>query len=533
MADRHTAQPPIQRKENTTGLPDNLKSGIEHLSGYAMDDVNVHYNSSKPAQLNAHAYAQGTDIHVASGQERHLPHEAWHVVQQKQGRVQPTRQLKGKVAVNDDTGLEREADVMGEKALRQGSDHVAPPDTLSNQATSSETVQRAVGFEFETGWLVEMDTAGAAHDDVVVEPQLVPLSKKDPIGVGPYEGFKLEADEAGNGRSEIEFIVHPPIPESASNIEVLAAIMTSIEQLGEGLLSRAHGGPFTLDKVTGRPYDYLYMITPKDATLSGGPQVTSGIDLAKIPRLFSHRGSGNLAPEELKGSLSQIEDSARTISETKLGSKVSPQLLGLLTLITSYLQVGRGRMGEPHVEQYKDNPDTMHGLALNYPKRIAEPLLARTHFGKLFSLIPLEEQRYYYDHPKEWMELVIESAGGFELYNPLKPVIERGIQEDETGRQSLKLSYPGPTRAEWILGIINGVDRIVGMEDGESMGELGTKTEGVSGGGRVEAGIFEFRGAQTRKIPLSQWKKFAVDFLKYVITLHDQSLPIPIPKKKD
>jgi Domain of unknown function (DUF4157) len=111
----------VQRQVNNTGLPDNLKSGIENLSGYSMNDVKVHYNSDKPAQLNAHAYAQGTTIHLASGQEKHLPHEAWHVVQQKQGRVQPTKQLKGKVAINDDAGLEREADVMGEKALQMQS----------------------------------------------------------------------------------------------------------------------------------------------------------------------------------------------------------------------------------------------------------------------------------------------------------------------------------------------------------------------------------------------------------------------------
>jgi len=107
---------PIQRKENRTGLPDNLKSGIENLSGYAMDDVKVHYNSAQHAQLNVLASAQATDIHVAPGQERHLPHEAWHVAQQKQGRVQPTMQMKEGVPVNDDAGLEHEADVMGAKA---------------------------------------------------------------------------------------------------------------------------------------------------------------------------------------------------------------------------------------------------------------------------------------------------------------------------------------------------------------------------------------------------------------------------------
>lgn len=108
----------IQRKKNATGLPDQLKSGIENLSGHNMDDVKVHYNSSKPAQLNAHAYAQGSEIHLGSGQEKHLPHEAWHVVQQKQGRVKPTKQLKAKVNINDDEGLEKEADVMGAKALQ-------------------------------------------------------------------------------------------------------------------------------------------------------------------------------------------------------------------------------------------------------------------------------------------------------------------------------------------------------------------------------------------------------------------------------
>ena len=116
-----------QSQPNNTGLPDNLKAGIENLSGMSMDHVKVHYNSGEPAQLNAHAYAQGSDIHVAPGQERHLPHEAWHVVQQAQGRVAPTRQMKGSVEINDDVGLEREADVMGAKALTTSDRSPAAP----------------------------------------------------------------------------------------------------------------------------------------------------------------------------------------------------------------------------------------------------------------------------------------------------------------------------------------------------------------------------------------------------------------------
>jgi hypothetical protein len=106
-------------RANNTGLPDNLKSGVESLAGMSLDNVKVHYNSARPAQLEAHAYAQGSDIHLAPGQEQHLPHEAWHVVQQAQGRVKPTMQMTGGVAVNDDKGLEDEADVMGAKALKR------------------------------------------------------------------------------------------------------------------------------------------------------------------------------------------------------------------------------------------------------------------------------------------------------------------------------------------------------------------------------------------------------------------------------
>ena len=105
-------------RPNNTGMPDNLKSGIETLSGFSMDDVRVHYNSSKPATVQALAYTQGTDIHVAPGQEKHLPHEAWHVAQQMAGRVSPTTNING-MPVNDNAGLEHEADVMGEKAVAQ------------------------------------------------------------------------------------------------------------------------------------------------------------------------------------------------------------------------------------------------------------------------------------------------------------------------------------------------------------------------------------------------------------------------------
>ena len=139
--------------DNRNGMPDRLRAGIEALSGVDLSGVRVHYNSSKPARLGAFAYTQGQDIYLGPRQEKHLPHEGWHVVQQMQGRVRPTIQAKG-VWINDDSALEREADRMGGKALREGQrrdagvgrHHVAP----ALRPAGAAPIQRAMKFEIQT-----------------------------------------------------------------------------------------------------------------------------------------------------------------------------------------------------------------------------------------------------------------------------------------------------------------------------------------------------------------------------------------------
>ena len=85
------------KKENKTGLPDELGASNKCLSGLSMDDVKVHYNSDRPATLAALAYEQSTDIEIVSGQAKHLEHDLRHVVQQSQGRVRPTGRDKNNV----------------------------------------------------------------------------------------------------------------------------------------------------------------------------------------------------------------------------------------------------------------------------------------------------------------------------------------------------------------------------------------------------------------------------------------------------
>ncbi|MEM9903921.1 MAG: DUF4157 domain-containing protein [Cyanobacteria bacterium P01_D01_bin.44] len=101
--------------EYQRGLPSHLKAGLENISGRSMDDVQVHYNSKKPAELDARAYTQGPNIYLGPGSHDSLEHEVGHVVQQKIGEVKPQFMLRGQ-RVNADAGLEKEADRIGRQA---------------------------------------------------------------------------------------------------------------------------------------------------------------------------------------------------------------------------------------------------------------------------------------------------------------------------------------------------------------------------------------------------------------------------------
>lgn len=113
---------PVQKKANTTGIPDEAKTKMENTFNTDFSNVKIHPNSQKATELGALAYTQGSDVHFAPGQfspntargQQLLGHELAHVEQQRHGRVKPTAQAKG-MAVNDDPVLEKEANTKGER----------------------------------------------------------------------------------------------------------------------------------------------------------------------------------------------------------------------------------------------------------------------------------------------------------------------------------------------------------------------------------------------------------------------------------
>ena len=303
-----------------TGLPDRLKTGIENLSGFSMGDIEVHYNSAKPARFLALAYAQGTDIHLGPGQERYLPHEAWHVVQQKQGRVRPTLSMPQGVPVNDSPALEREADAMGAKALRgfalrppglvpgsqaQPHDSAIEAGNLDFRTPAAGVIQRIgvndykLGIEYETTIVAERLEGGAVPQD-------------EQMFRSPLNGWEVQSDN-----SRLEFVTDPlSVDRLDRAVKGFTGLLLdrhfSTKLKKGGKLSELLPVPFR--NRLNKNYNILKHTPP----ITGNPQLTVGIPLAELSVFFDL-----LTTYELRSSKDLVESHKKAIPTLKNPEKVA------------------------------------------------------------------------------------------------------------------------------------------------------------------------------------------------------------------
>ncbi len=116
---------PLQRKKNEH-LPTDLQSNMEGAFGHDFSGVTIQRESAEATGLNARAFTQGEAIHFAPGEfnpdteggKNLIGHEFTHVVQQRNGVVTPTSVMGKGLYLNDDKRLEREADNLGQKAVK-------------------------------------------------------------------------------------------------------------------------------------------------------------------------------------------------------------------------------------------------------------------------------------------------------------------------------------------------------------------------------------------------------------------------------
>ena len=389
---------------NCTGLPDRLKAGIESLSGFSMDDVRVHYGSARPAQLQAHAFTQGTDIHVASGQERHLAHEAWHVVQQKQGRVRTTCQLKG-IEVNDDPGLEAEADRMGARAA--AGPGTAAVGVLPTGQVGEAPVQRRAGIEYETMIPARRVPPAVVHPLLPLAPDDNALWVTQNEVMAQGAGWQIVSDN-----SKLEFVTDPPVAVSA--LRGVANNMVGVLNRITAPLAAVAGFQAHIGVAPLNPYNILPY---PNRVITGKMQGTIGIDYAKLPAFFTlltthdlnaadvrHRAYARAFP--LPRTLQQTAKLQTLGTDTKALSQgdrqVVTNVVGAVDLLTQGLSArlnaipvaaGRAAQAAQHeklrgllmlVGQYIV---FSAGYTHSYAKKYF-PIMARTSFASMYKALP-------------------------------------------------------------------------------------------------------------------------------------------------
>lgn len=146
-----SSTPKAAANQSHTGpaaMPQGVQAKMEQNLSADFSDVSIHQNSSKATSLGAYAYTQGNDVHFAPGQfdpmsskgQELIGHELAHVMQQRDGKVKPTTQAKG-LPVNDDEGLETEADQLGAKAAQTPFSNVVSQQAPTAQMKTAGTVQ--------------------------------------------------------------------------------------------------------------------------------------------------------------------------------------------------------------------------------------------------------------------------------------------------------------------------------------------------------------------------------------------------------
>jgi hypothetical protein len=378
---------------NRTGLPDQLKAGLECLSGFDMAPVRVHYNSDWPFQVGALAYTQGTDIHVAPGQEKHLPHESWHVVQQMQGRVKPTFRMNG-IGVNDQPELEQEA----ESKSRQINEfcNMQRPLQRVTLPNPQQPLQRKVGFEFETSTIL---TQKYDSDGIYA-----PLEKGEVIKSFNNNDFEVTGDEFvdefGKENSDLEIRIKE-IDEN-DPAELTKLVKTTVPAV-EGVIDSIAAESCHTDWQPAREIegfeecaDYLFHSKkPNNEDVIGILQMTGGIQVASLADFMSGRAQ-DFYKSQMKASNDKLLDHLLEDYKLKLRKfwEIAKGLIKKRLEFTNEEQLDTAASVVALLSEipilarcYSYNKDEKDRVP--YPKACPS-LMARTDFSKIILLLPQE-----------------------------------------------------------------------------------------------------------------------------------------------
>lgn len=532
-SDIQTEQEPIQREEksNNTGLPNNLKTGVENLSGYSMDDVKVHYNSDKPVQLNALAYAQGTDIHIGPGQENHLPHEAWHVVQQKQGCVEPTMQMLG-VQINDNKGLEVEADVMGGKASNNGNNTLQKKENSSihnnslilQKKSSNDIIQRMVGFEFETLWDIKKKSDMAWDTNT-------------PLVQG--KNWQMSPDEIKGNGAKIEFKTAPFNVDGPDVEDLAVTIKDSFSSLNTYItsnllpLNKNEFSPLPTVITTAQNVE----VKPMDDLVSK-PQVTGGIRTDLLFDFFKDltvsKEKGDLMPGSKRKSTMQncIDIIDPMVDEDSTKHKEFGATIILLSYYVRRFQEDKRIFDESNnslrdkFEKYfEDFKLTAHEEEIENKRKELLALYEKKKVELLNKITP----SYAKARASVLSRIAFNDLPHVKTKTLLKHVLKAaGLKETDGNLYMFPLGfkhYPGVEYTETIAEWIESIQQERGDTEGELWSARALAPGPVGYGEARGTGIpFELRSLPGN-LPYNEWFNFAKPYVDYFRRLNTKDKP--------
>lgn len=396
-----------------------------------------------------------------------------------------------------------------------------PPANIQQQA-DPDTVQRAVGFEFQTNWgIVEKVSKKGAFGRTKSEYR--PFNKGETLH--HYQGYKLTADEAGTELgAEIEWVVDPPLPDSMP-VNQVDQLMQSLENLVAQFVAMQNQDRFMLDSITGDPRDATIEVRPKIKSaanaqnMKANPQVTGGIRLDQMQTLFKQLGNPNEADpqhQHVLGLLTGMGGAGLFGSAGAAADAVggSDKLKGLAAQLIAYLKAG----GDPLIQTMGFSP----GRAFDYAKLIGK-LMARTDFASQFKMLDPQERQPFEQNPQTFVDLILNAAGMAGTYDTL--VFERAIKNKAGDPSQGVFNFP-VTRKDWLWMIVQGTDQLSSKamphwkDELEGLGALGGKTDALASGERGV--IAEFRTVQMQ-MPYTQWRQFATEVFAYLTQLNSAS----------
>ncbi len=435
-------------------LPDPIRLPMQRASGYDLSPVRVHEGPEAEA-LGAIAFTRGIDLFFRPGAfdpdsasgRRLIGHELAHVVQQGQGRVAASGLVNG-VAINDDAGLEGEADALAERALghdlaeRPAAAAAAP--ALAPLPGGGGVVQRAIGMELETT-LPIVEKLGY-HEAVYDHPKLA---------------WKITEDDG-----KVEFVTRP-LRSQEELVAAVRQIQAFVRAAGELLGSRE---PVPLADIVARaglPSGGSGHVGGSSYTpemLMAKPQVTVGIPMDRLAQLLADARDLSLEEYDQQHEDGRSQEGAQR-GHRLLADETSPQFEKPAAIDSLQVAVRWGAdVKEKHPDLEEQEIERAVGLMAYILKYLNDayykpqgpapeyakayfPVMARTHFVAMYESLGPEAAL-----------LTTESILACWGVDPGKcnvPMLRLGLQDSSKERGVAS----GPTILDWLDSIVGDKSR--------------------------------------------------------------------------